>query len=354
MVVLALKKFRWVYLAIAVGIVGLLFASFGGPGSRSPRAAAPPEAAPGVPAPAVDDPIAAPGATRTAILAGGCFWGIQGVFQHVKGVSKAVSGYTGGSAETANYEAVGTDSTGHAESVRITYDPSQVSYGQLLRIFFSEHDPTQLNRQTPDRGTQYRSAIVPQDDSQKRIADAYIAQLTAAKVFNAPIATRIESPAGGPATFFPAEDYHQDYLNSNPDNPYIAAYDMPASSPSWYWLAAETATARRTQLNDRIHMSGSNDFRSPEPGLTDAERRQLAELDRSLTEDDPALADALIWGVPPSDRPNRAAVVVACVLAGILLMFALTVGGPGAAAFTALAVLATGRMSTMLRAQSEP
>ena len=225
MAVLALKKFRFVYLAIALGIVGLLFAAshhLGVP-PRAPAAAA----ATGLPTPAVDEP-AAPGGARTAVLAGGCFWGVQGVFQHVKGVTEAVSGYTGGGGSSAHYEVVGTGMTGHAESVRVTYDPSQVSYGQLLRVFFSVvQDPTELNRQGPDSGTQYRSAIFPQDDSQKRVAESYIAQLTDAKAFDAPIVTSVESPGGRPATFFPAEDYHQNYLNSNPDNPYIAINDMP-------------------------------------------------------------------------------------------------------------------------------
>jgi peptide-methionine (S)-S-oxide reductase len=142
----------------------------------------------------------------------------------VKGVSQAVSGYAGGDASTAQYETVGTGTTGHAESVRITYDPGQVSFGQLLHIFFSAaHDPTELNRQGPDVGDQYRSAIFPQNGVQKNIAAAYITQLNEAKVFDAPIVTRTDSDAG----FFPAEDYHQDYLNSHPDSPYIAANDMP-------------------------------------------------------------------------------------------------------------------------------
>jgi peptide-methionine (S)-S-oxide reductase len=224
MAVLALKKFRLVYLAIALGLAGLLFASLHHPGPPP----APEAAAAGVPAAVVDEPLAPPGQTRTAVLAGGCFWGVQGVFQHVKGVTQAVSGYTGGGASGAHYELVGTGMTGHAESVRITYDPSQISYGQLLRVFFSVvQDPTQLNRQGPDTGTQYRSAIFPQDDSQKRVADSYISQLTDARTFGAPIVTTVEAPSGKPATFFPAEDYHQDYLNSNPDSPYIAINDMP-------------------------------------------------------------------------------------------------------------------------------
>ena len=177
-----------------------------------------------IPGPVVDEPAGSPGTSETAVLAGGCFWGVQGVFQHVKGVSQAVSGYAGGEASTAHYESVGTGSTGHAESVRITYDPSQVRFGQLLHIFFSVvHDPTELNRQGPDVGNQYRSAIFPQNDVQQKVADAYISQLGQANVFDAPIVTRTVRDSG----FFPAEDYQQDYLNSNPTAPYIAINDMP-------------------------------------------------------------------------------------------------------------------------------
>ena len=177
-----------------------------------------------VPAPTVDEPKAAPGATETAVLAGGCFWGVQGVFQHVKGVTMAESGYAGGQQATADYETVSTGTTGHAESVRITYDPAQVSFGKLLQIYFSVvQDPTQLDRQGPDEGTQYRSAIFAQDATQQRVADAYVAQLSAAKVFPAPIVTTVEPNTG----FFPAEQYHQDYLNSHPTSSYIAANDMP-------------------------------------------------------------------------------------------------------------------------------
>jgi peptide-methionine (S)-S-oxide reductase len=177
-----------------------------------------------IPAPTVDEPVGQPGATETAVLAGGCFWGVQGVFQHVKGVSAAISGYAGGEAATAQYETVGTGTTGHAESVRISYDPGQVTFGQLLHIFFAiAHDPTQLNRQGPDVGEQYRSAIFPQSDMQQRIADAYIAQLNQAKVFGAPVVTQTKRDSG----FFPAEDYHQDYLNSHPTALYITMNDMP-------------------------------------------------------------------------------------------------------------------------------
>ncbi|WP_029920001.1 peptide-methionine (S)-S-oxide reductase MsrA [Nevskia soli] len=177
-----------------------------------------------VPPPAVDEPAATGSASGTAVFAGGCFWGVQGVFQHVRGVSGAVSGYAGGSAATAHYQMVGLGDTGHAESVQVTYDPKQISYGRLLQIFFSvAHDPTQLNRQGPDSGKQYRSAIFPQNAVQQRVADSYIAQLNQAKVFSRPIVTQTD-PAPG---FFPAEDYHQDFLTLNPDYPYIAINDLP-------------------------------------------------------------------------------------------------------------------------------
>ena len=177
-----------------------------------------------IPGPAVDEPVGTQGARETAVLAGGCFWGVQGVFEHVKGVNRAVSGYAGGTESTAHYDLVSTGTTGHAESVKITYDPSQITYGQLLRIYFSVvHDPTQLDRQGPDVGTQYRSAVFPQNPSQKRIAKSYIAQLNDAKVFGASIVTRIENAP----EFVPAEAHHQDFLNSNPTYPYIAINDMP-------------------------------------------------------------------------------------------------------------------------------
>jgi peptide-methionine (S)-S-oxide reductase len=177
-----------------------------------------------LPAPAVDAAkVAGPGA-QTAVFAGGCFWGVEAVFRHVKGVKTAVSGYAGGSKKTADYETVSTGMTGHAESVQVTYDPSQVTYGELLRIFFSvAHDPTQLNRQGPDHGTQYRSAIFVDNPEQKRIADAYIAQLTAAKAFTDPIVTQVvQLPA-----FYRAEDYHQNYLANHPSQPYIVYNDLP-------------------------------------------------------------------------------------------------------------------------------
>ncbi len=162
--------------------------------------------------------------TETAIVAGGCFWGIQGVFQHVKGVTRAVSGYAGGTAATAHYEIVGSGSTGHAESVQITFDPRQISYAQILQIFFSVgHDPTQLNRQGPDTGTQYRSAIFPASETQAQIAKDYISQLNRARVYPAAIVTKLEPGA----KFFAAEDYHQDYLYLNPQQPYIVINDLP-------------------------------------------------------------------------------------------------------------------------------
>ena len=160
----------------------------------------------------------------TAVFAGGCFWGVQGVFQHVRGVENAVSGYTGGAANTARYESVSEGLSGHAESVQVTYDPSQVSYGQLLQVFFSvAHNPTQLNRQGPDSGTQYRSAIFPVNTEQETIAKAYIAQLDAAQAFPAAIVTRIEDGK----VFYPAEGYHQNYLTLHPNAPYIAVNDLP-------------------------------------------------------------------------------------------------------------------------------
>src|SRR5829696_8455240 len=178
-----------------------------------------------VPAPEADAPLAAAGTpARTAVVAGGCFWGIEAVYRHVRGVTKAVSGYAGGAASTAHYEMVGTGRTGHAESVQITYDPSRITYGQLLRVFFSvAHDPTTLNRQGPDSGTEYRSAIFFQDAEQERIARAYVAQLDRARVFARPIVTAI---AKLPA-FYDAEDYHQDYARLHPDEPYIVINDAP-------------------------------------------------------------------------------------------------------------------------------
>jgi peptide-methionine (S)-S-oxide reductase len=177
-----------------------------------------------IPDPALDAPLATTKGQQTAVLAGGCFWGIEAVFDHVKGVSKATSGYSGGAANTAQYETVSGGQTGHAESVRIVYDPSQISYGQLLKVFFSvAHDPTELNRQGPDTGTQYRSAIFYGNEEQKRIAEAYIDQLNKARVFGAPIVTQV-TPL---KAFYAAEDYHQDYLAHHPDQPYIVYNDIP-------------------------------------------------------------------------------------------------------------------------------
>jgi peptide-methionine (S)-S-oxide reductase len=175
-------------------------------------------------APPLKDEAVKTAGTETAVFAGGCFWGVQGVFQHVQGVKKAVSGYAGGKADTAQYERVSEGDTGHAESVEVTFDPSQVSYGTLLQVFFSvAHNPTQLNRQGPDHGTQYRSAIFPESPEQQAVAQAYIAQLDSAKSFNAPIVTKIETYNG----FYPAEDYHQNFLTTHPTHPYIVVNDLP-------------------------------------------------------------------------------------------------------------------------------
>lgn len=177
-----------------------------------------------VPNPAADSTLATTRSEQTAVVSGGCFWGIQAVFQHVKGVVSATSGYSGGAANTAEYELVSSGDTGHAESVKIVYDPSQITYGQLLRVFFSvAHDPTELNRQGPDTGSQYRSVIFYGNDEQKRIAEAYIAQLEKAKAFPRPIVTQVVPLKA----FYPAEAYHQDYAARHPDNPYIVFNDAP-------------------------------------------------------------------------------------------------------------------------------
>jgi peptide-methionine (S)-S-oxide reductase len=176
-----------------------------------------------IPAPAVDSPKAS-GPLQVAVLAGGCFWGTQGVFEHLTGVKRVLSGYAGGAKETAQYETVSDGFSGHAESVQILFDPQQVSYGQILQVFFSvAHDPTQLNRQGPDSGTQYRSAIFYADDTQKKIAQAYIAQLQKSGAFRSSIVTRVDPLQG----FYPAEDYHQDYLLRNPRDTYIVFNDLP-------------------------------------------------------------------------------------------------------------------------------
>lgn len=177
-----------------------------------------------VPPPAVGEPMGQKAGLETAVFAGGCFWGVQGVFQHVRGVTDAASGYAGGSEKTAKYPTVGTGTTGHAESVRVTFDPSKISYGRLLQIYFSVAlDPTELNRQGPDTGTQYRSAIFPANSEQAKIASAYIAQLNAAHAFSKPIVTTVEPGR----SFFAAEDYHQNFLVLNPRYPYIVINDLP-------------------------------------------------------------------------------------------------------------------------------
>ena len=213
-----MKRILWSAPSAAFVLAFLILA---GLAIRSYPAAA--EGARALPAPAVDAPPAQ-ASSAVVVLAGGCFWGVQGVFQHTKGVTSAVSGYAGGDKKAAHYELVSSGTTGHAESVQVTYDPRQISYGRLLQIFFSVvHDPTQLNRQGPDSGTQYRSAIFPTNAEQAQIAKAYIAQLDQAHAFKKAIVTRIEPDR----TFYPAEDYHQDYLTHNPTNPYIAINDLP-------------------------------------------------------------------------------------------------------------------------------
>jgi peptide-methionine (S)-S-oxide reductase len=179
---------------------------------------------PPIPAAVADLPLAQGSGSQTVVFAGGCFWGTQSVFERVKGVLKTTVGYAGGSAATATYDQVTTETTGHAESVEVVYDPSKITYGQLLRIFFSvAHDPTELNRQGPDVGTSYRSAIFYVNDDQRRIAETYIAQLESEKVFRRPIVTQV-TPLKG---FYRAEDYHQDYAYYHPDNPYILVCDRP-------------------------------------------------------------------------------------------------------------------------------
>lgn len=205
-------------LPAAFGCLALVFAA-GTAVMRSSELMA--ESAIAVPVPGQDAPASQ--GLQTAVFAGGCFWGVQGVFAHLKGVQSAVSGYAGGSARAASYETVSTGSTGHAEAVRVTYDPAQVSYGTLLQVFFSVvADPTTLNYQGPDRGTQYRTAIFPSTPAQKLVAQRYIAQLEKARIWKKPIVTKIEAGA-----FFPAEAYHQNYLTKNPDSPYIRANDLP-------------------------------------------------------------------------------------------------------------------------------
>jgi peptide-methionine (S)-S-oxide reductase len=210
---------KWRYARSPLLVGGLLLALVAAFAVRG----TPAEEAHVIPAPAVDEP-AGEGASEVAVLAGGCFWGVQGVFQHVEGVSNAVSGYAGGAEKTASYYTVGTGTTGHAESVRVTFDPHRISYGRILQIYFSvAHDPTQLNHQGPDVGTQYRSAIFPMSTEQARIAKAYIDQLNQARVYDTAIVTKIEPGR----TFYPAEDYHQDFMTRNPTYPYIVYNDLP-------------------------------------------------------------------------------------------------------------------------------
>ncbi len=208
---------RSLALVLIVGLVG--WTAFRALGSRPPESPKNP-----FPAPTIDAPLAAAKSQQTAVFAGGCFWGVQAVFQHLKGVSSATSGHAGGFVKSPSYESVSMGVTGHTETVSIVYDPSQLTYGQLLMVFFSvAHDPTQWNRQGPDTGSQYRSAIFATSAEQQHIAEAYIAQLDAAKVYSRPIVTKVERFQA----FYPAEGYHQDYLKNNPDNPYIVYNDLP-------------------------------------------------------------------------------------------------------------------------------
>ncbi len=208
---------RSIAVALIVGVVG--WNAVRALGSRSPETPKLP-----FPAPASDAPLASAKGQQTAVLAGGCFWGIQAVFEHLKGVSKVTSGYAGGYVQSPSYESVSMGVTGHAESVSITYDPSEITYGQILMVYFSvAHDPTQRNRQGPDTGSQYRSLILFTSEEQKRIAQAYIAQLDAAKVYSRPIVTKVEPFQA----FYAAESYHQDYLKNNSSNPYIVYNDLP-------------------------------------------------------------------------------------------------------------------------------
>ena len=204
-----------------------------------------------IPDPLINTRLVSRQGERTAVFAGGCFWGMQAVFEHVKGVTNVTAGYSGGSAETANYEAVSDGLTGHAEAVRITYDPSQITYGQLLKVFFSvAHDPTEINRQGPDTGTQYRSVIFYSNERQRRFAQAYINQLNQAKVFERPIATQVV----GLQRFYKAESYHQDFAISHPDDPYIVVNDLPKVAnlrkqmPNLYVPKRFTGTRRNSNL----------------------------------------------------------------------------------------------------------
>jgi peptide-methionine (S)-S-oxide reductase len=220
---------------LRVGLAGVLVLLMAG--CLLPSNVAASEKPMALPKPALDAPLASTPAQQTMVVAGGCFWGIQAVFQHVKGVISATSGYSGGSKGTAEYEIVSTGTTGHAESEQIVFDSSKITYGQLLQIFFAvATDPTQLNRQEPDEGTQYRSVIFYANEEQKKIAEAYIAQLNDAKVFKHKIVTQVVPLKA----FYPAEGYHQNYAARHPDNPYIARYDLPKVAalqqmfPQWY------------------------------------------------------------------------------------------------------------------------
>ena len=209
-------KSQWIGVVVAVAMSVSLCAAV-------PGAALGVERAVTIPAPTLDNPKVA-GPLQTAVIAGGCFWGVQGVYQHVRGVRKVLSGYAGGSKATADYETVSLGGSGHAESVEIVFDPKELSYGEILQIYFSVvHDPTQLNRQGPDTGTQYRSSIFYADESQKNIAQAYIAQLAKTRAFGREIVTRVDPLKG----FYPAEEYHQDFLINNPSYPYIVFNDLP-------------------------------------------------------------------------------------------------------------------------------
>ena len=205
---------KFYFLSALIFLTGVTFAACSAAGASAKA----------VPDPAFDAPLAKDKGEQTAVLAGGCFWGVEAVFENVKGVTDVKSGYSGGSPADAQYGKVGSGETGHAESVKITYDPSQVTYGQLLKVFFSvAHDPTELNRQGPDTGTQYRSAIFYANDEQKRIAQGYVDQLNRAKVFSEPVVTEVATLK----TFTEAEAYHQDYLVRHPNEPYIVINDMP-------------------------------------------------------------------------------------------------------------------------------
>ena len=209
-----MHRFQWFYLAACVGVVLAVIGAIRWAHGQTRGA---------IPAPKDDVPLAQHSGKETAIFAGGCFWGTQSVFERVKGVAATTAGYAGGSAETATYDQVTTETTGHAESVKVVYDPSRITYGKLLQIFFSVHDPTQLNRQGPDVGTSYRSAIFYTSEEQRKIATEYIAQLDAARVFPKPIVTEV-TPLKG---FYDAESFHQDYALHHPDNPYILVCDRP-------------------------------------------------------------------------------------------------------------------------------